>query len=82
LDESLRFWQRQKLQKYPDREYGFRAGHGPLDLDGLPHIQYRPLTLSQSLKGVTAPLLALGLWNLLLFLLALLSLRNYDPRSG
>jgi ABC-type transport system involved in multi-copper enzyme maturation permease subunit len=82
LDENLRLWQGQKLQRYPDREYGFRAGQGPLDLEGLPVMQYRPPTLLQSLKGATAPLTALVFWNLFFFLLALTGVRNYDPRTG
>ncbi len=82
LDENLRMWQHQKLQRYPDREYGFRAGQGPLDLEGLPVMEYRPPTLLQSLKGATAPLVALIFWNLLFFLLALVGMRNFDPRMG
>lgn len=82
LDENLRMWQRQKLQRYPDREYGFRAGQGPLDLEGLPVMEYRPPTLLESLKGATAPLAALVFWNLLFFFLALIGVRNYDPRTG
>lgn len=82
LDENLRIWQHQKLQRYPDREYGFRAGQGPLDLEGLPVMEYQPPTLSQSVKGAIAPLAALVFWNLLFFLLALIGVRNYDPRTG
>jgi hypothetical protein len=61
--------------------YSWRAiSHNPVDFDGVPKFQERPMTLEQSLKLAVLDIGLLALFNLVFFAAAFVSFLRYDVR--
>jgi ABC-type transport system involved in multi-copper enzyme maturation permease subunit len=80
LDQSLRQWQAEKLRRYPERESYYKPSWGPLDVDGLPQPQFRPIPLVVSFPRALPYWGALAVFNLIFYYLAYVFLARYDVR--
>lgn len=82
LEQSFISWQKEKLEKYPNREFSYMWGWGPLDLEGLPSNEFKNEKLIERTNRALSYMAISIIQSIILFSLSYVFFIKYDPRVG